>query len=100
MKADSFDVVKDVQQVGLDGVGVRGLAKDLQQGGVRDKKEPRKQQSLLLQIAERQYKSLTNLFMKHTSGFFNVQFGIPLVAWMHRQVMDWKPCRANINSKY
>lgn len=68
MKADSFDVVKDVEQMSLDGVRVRGLAKDLQQGCVRDKKEPRKQQPLFLQIAERQYKSLINSFTKHASG--------------------------------
>lgn len=55
VKADSFDVVKDVEQVGLDCVGVRGLAKDLKQGCVRDKEEPRKQEPLLLQIAERQH---------------------------------------------
>lgn len=73
MKADSFDVVKDVEQVGLDGVGVRGLAKDLKQGGVRDKEEPRKQQSLLLQIAERQCESLIHLFTKYTSDFYKVQ---------------------------
>lgn len=64
MKADSFDVVKDVKQVGLDGVRVRGLAEDLQQGCVRDKKEARKQQPLLLQIAERQYRSLFNCCME------------------------------------
>lgn len=29
MKANSFDVVKDVEEVSLDGVGVRGLAQDL-----------------------------------------------------------------------
>lgn len=78
MKADSFDVVKDVEQMGLDGVGVRCLAKDLQQGCVRDKEEPRKQQSLLLQIAERQYESLINLFTKHTSGFYEVQGEVPM----------------------
>lgn len=51
MESDTFDVVKDVEQVGLDGVGVRSLAEDLQQGRVRDKEETRKQQTLLLQIA-------------------------------------------------
>lgn len=70
MKADSFDVVKDVEQVSLNGVGVRCLAKDLQQGCVRDKEEPRKQQPLLLQIAEREHESLTNLLTKHNSGFY------------------------------
>lgn len=51
MEADTFDVVEDVEEVGLDGVRVRGLAQDLQQGRVRDKEETRKQQTLLLQIA-------------------------------------------------
>lgn len=48
MKLDRFDVVKDIEKVGLDGVGVRGLAQDLQQGGVRDKEKTRKEQTLLL----------------------------------------------------
>lgn len=52
MKSDTFDVVEDVKKVGLDGVGVGGLAQNLQQGRVRDKEETRKQQTLLLQIAD------------------------------------------------
>lgn len=51
MKLDRFDVVKDIEEVGLDGVGVRGLAQDLQQGRVRDKEKTWKEQTLLLQIA-------------------------------------------------
>lgn len=51
MESDAFDVVKDVEKVGLDGVRVRGLAQDLQQGRVRDEEETRKQQTLLLQIS-------------------------------------------------
>lgn len=50
MEADTFNVVKDIEQVGLDGVGVRGLAQYLQQCRVRHKKEPREQQTLLLQV--------------------------------------------------
>lgn len=50
MKLDTLDIVKDIEKVGLDGVGVRGLAQDLQQGRIRDKEETRKQQTLLLQI--------------------------------------------------
>lgn len=50
MEADTFNVVKDIEQVGLDGVGVRGLAQNLQQGRVRHKEEPREQQTLLLQV--------------------------------------------------
>lgn len=51
MKLDTLDIVKDIEKVGLDGVGVRGLAQDLQQGRIRDKEETRKQQTLLLQIS-------------------------------------------------
>lgn len=50
MKLDTLDIVKDIEKVGLDGVGVGGLAQDLQQGRIRDKEETRKQQTLLLQI--------------------------------------------------
>lgn len=50
MESDTFDIVKDIEKVGLDGVGVRGLAQYLQQGRVRDKEETRKQQTLLFQI--------------------------------------------------
>lgn len=55
MESDSFDVIKDIEEVGLDGVGVRGLAQDLQQGRVRHKEEARKQQALLLQIAVKEH---------------------------------------------
>lgn len=51
MESNTFDVVEDVEEVGLDGVGVRGLAQDLKQGRVRDEEETRKYQSLLFQIA-------------------------------------------------
>lgn len=51
MKLDTLDIVKDIEKVVLDGVGVRGLAQNLQQGGVRDKEETRKQQTLLLQVS-------------------------------------------------
>lgn len=43
MKSDTFDVVKNIEKVGLDGVGVGGLAQYLKKGRVRDKKETRKQ---------------------------------------------------------
>lgn len=52
MELDSFNVVKHIQQMGLDGVGVRCLAQDLQQSRVRHEKESRKAQSLLLQVSE------------------------------------------------
>ena len=51
MEGDSLDVVKDTQEVGLDGVGVRSLPKDLKQGWVRDEEEPREHEPLLLQVA-------------------------------------------------
>lgn len=50
MEAYSFDVVKDIEKMSLDSVGVRGLAQNLQQGRVRDEEKTRKKQSLLLQI--------------------------------------------------
>lgn len=51
MELDSFNVVKHVQQMGLDGVGVRCLAQNLQQSGIRDEKESRKTQPFLLQVS-------------------------------------------------
>ena len=51
VEADTLDVVEDVEQVSLDGVGVGGLAQDLQQGGVRHEEEPREQETFLLQVA-------------------------------------------------
>ena len=50
VEGDSLYVVKDVEKVSLDGVGVTGLTKDLQKSSVRDKEEPREDQSLLLQV--------------------------------------------------
>lgn len=70
MKTDSFYVVKDIEEVGLDGVGVGGLTQDLQQGCIRDEEEPRKQQPFLLQIAERDYESLINVFNTHSGHFY------------------------------
>ena len=51
MEGDSFDIVKQTQQMGLNGMGVRSLAKDLQEGRIRDKEETRKDESLLLKVA-------------------------------------------------
>ena len=51
MEAHTFDVVKDVEEVGLDGVRVGGLAQDLQERGVRHEEETREQEALLLQVA-------------------------------------------------
>lgn len=42
MKSDTLDVVKDIEKVGLDRVGVGGLAQDLQQSRVGDEEETRK----------------------------------------------------------
>ena len=46
-----LDVVKHTQQVRLDGVGVGSLAENLEKSWIRHKEEPRKDQSLLLQVA-------------------------------------------------
>lgn len=48
MESNRFDVVENIKQVGLDGVGVRGLAQDFQKGRVRYEEKTRKQESLLL----------------------------------------------------
>lgn len=52
MELDSFNVVKHIQQMGLDGVGVRCLTQNLQQGGIRHKEEARKAKPFLLQVPE------------------------------------------------
>ena len=44
MEGDGGDIIKDGEEVGLDGVSVRGLAEYLQQGGVRHEEEPREHQ--------------------------------------------------------
>lgn len=58
MEADTFDVVKDVEQVSLDGVRVRCLAQNLQQCRIWYKEETWKQQTLFLQIPVKQKTSL------------------------------------------
>lgn len=50
VEGDSLDVVKDAQQVGLDGVGVRGLSENLKESRVRHKEEAWEDESLLLQV--------------------------------------------------
>lgn len=50
VKADRFDIVKDVKQVSLDGVRVRCLAQDLQKSWIRHEEKTGEQQTLLLQI--------------------------------------------------
>ena len=61
MEADRFNVVKNIEEMGLDGVGVRGLAKDLQQGRVGDEEETREQQPFLLQVSERKNSFLNDV---------------------------------------
>lgn len=51
MEPDTLDIVEDVEQVVLDGVGVRGLAQDLKKGRIRNKEEAGKQKTLLFQIS-------------------------------------------------
>ncbi len=46
-----LDVVKDAQQVSLDGVGVRRLSENLQEGRIRHEEETREDEPLLLQVA-------------------------------------------------
>ena len=53
MEADILGVVKDRQQMGLDSVGVGGLAQDLKQGRVGHKEEAGEAETLLLKVAER-----------------------------------------------
>lgn len=65
MEAYSFDVVKDIEKMSLDSVGVRGLAQNLQQGRVRDEEKTRKKQSLLLQI------TITTIQLIKSPPFFN-----------------------------
>ena len=50
MEAHVLGVVKDAEQVGLDGVWVAGLTQNLQQGRVRHEEEPREGQTFLLQV--------------------------------------------------
>lgn len=50
MELNGFDVVKNVEEVGLNGVGVGGLAQNFQQGRIRNKEETGKEQTFLLQI--------------------------------------------------
>lgn len=50
---DILDVVKDIEQMSLDGMRVASLTKNFQKYGIRHKKEARKQKSFLLQVAEK-----------------------------------------------
>lgn len=52
MELDSFNVVKHIQQMGLDSVWVWGLPQNLQKGRVWDKEEPRKAKSFFLQVSK------------------------------------------------
>lgn len=68
VELDSFNVVKHIQQMGLDGVGVRCLAQNLQQSRVRHEEESRKAQPFLLQVSEGGEGYANELtFMKMTS---------------------------------
>lgn len=51
VKLDVFGVVKDAEQVRLDGVRVAGLPENLKQGRVRNEEESREQKTFLLQVA-------------------------------------------------
>ncbi len=51
MESDRLDVVKDTEQVGLNGMRIRGLAQDLQEGWIRHKEKPWEDETFLLQVA-------------------------------------------------
>ena len=51
MELDHLGVIKDAQQMGLDGVRVGRLAENLQEGRVRDEEETREQKTFLLKVA-------------------------------------------------
>jgi hypothetical protein len=55
VKIDCLDVVKDAEEVSLDSVRIRSLPQNLQEGGVRDKEEPREDQPLLLEVASERF---------------------------------------------
>ena len=50
MKLDRLGVVKDAQQMRLDGMRITSLAKDLKKGGVGDEEETWKEETLFLQV--------------------------------------------------
>ena len=50
VEPDGLGVVKDAEEMSLDGVGVRRLTQDLQKGGVWHEEEAREQQTLLLKV--------------------------------------------------
>ena len=51
MKRHSFSVVKDAEKMSLDGVRVRGLTQDFQEGRIRDEEESWEDKPLLLEVA-------------------------------------------------
>ena len=55
VKIDCLDVIKDAEKVSLDGVRIGSLSQDFQEGRVRDKEEPWKDQSLLLEVASERF---------------------------------------------
>ena len=51
MELDHLGVIKDAQQMGLDGVRVGRLAENLQESRVRDEEETWEQKTFLLKVA-------------------------------------------------
>ena len=50
MKLDRLGVIKDAQQMSLDGMRITSLTKDLKKGGVRHKEETWEEETLLLKV--------------------------------------------------
>ena len=55
MKCHCLRIVKDTEEVSLDGVRIRGLSKNLQEGRIRNKEEPREDESLFLKVASERF---------------------------------------------
>ena len=64
VKIDRLNVIKDTEEVSLDGVGIRGLPQNLQEGRIRDKEEPWEDQSLFLEVASERFLTEFQLLQK------------------------------------
>ena len=82
----------------LDGVGVRGLAQDLQQGWVRHKEEAREDKSFLLQVAgegflaelqlfQQVWQQLAQCLIPHTT-LYHIWHFVSLVHDLHPGLVD------------
>ena len=64
MESHCFDVIKDIEQVSLDCVGVTGLAQDLQQSCIRHKEESWKDKPLLFEVTTQRFLAKFQLFQQ------------------------------------